>query len=102
MAPLTAFSDPSTRDAVAAYQIANQLNVTRSLSPDTLESLGLPQPAPTWANCVIASKSKSKYRHQNISIKKREAGSRDCPRGISRSTESRPRTALHAYETGPS
>ncbi|PYJ67638.1 MAG: hypothetical protein DMF38_12055 [Verrucomicrobia bacterium] len=47
MAPLTAFSDPSTRDAVAAYQIANQLNVTRSLSPDTLESLGLPQPAPT-------------------------------------------------------
>jgi hypothetical protein len=38
---------PSTRDAVAEYQIANQLNVTGSLSPDTLQSLGLPQaPAP--------------------------------------------------------
>jgi hypothetical protein len=36
---------PSTRDAVAKYQIANQLNVTGSLSPDTLQSLGLPQPA---------------------------------------------------------
>jgi putative peptidoglycan binding protein len=34
---------PSTRDAVAKYQIANQLNVTGSLSPDTLQSLGLPQ-----------------------------------------------------------
>ena len=34
---------PTTRDAVAKYQIANQLNVTRSLSPDTLQSLGLPQ-----------------------------------------------------------
>jgi hypothetical protein len=33
---------PSTRDAVAKYQIANQLNVTGSLSPDTLQSLGLP------------------------------------------------------------
>jgi hypothetical protein len=36
---------PSTRDAVAKYQIANQLNVTGSLSPDTLQSLGLPEPA---------------------------------------------------------
>jgi putative peptidoglycan binding protein len=36
---------PSTRDAVAKYQMANQLNVTGSLSPDTLQSLGLPQPA---------------------------------------------------------
>jgi hypothetical protein len=35
---------PSTRDAVAKFQIANQLNVTGSLSPDTLHSLGLPQP----------------------------------------------------------
>src|SRR5262245_9741735 len=34
---------PSTRDAVAKYQIANQLNVTGSLSPDTLQSLGLQQ-----------------------------------------------------------
>ena len=34
---------PSTRDAVARYQIANQLNVTGSLSPDTLQLLGLPQ-----------------------------------------------------------
>ena len=34
---------PSTRDAVARYQIAKQLNVTGSLSPDTLQSLSLPQ-----------------------------------------------------------
>jgi hypothetical protein len=34
---------PSTRDALARYQIANQLNVTGSLSPDTLQSLQLPQ-----------------------------------------------------------
>jgi hypothetical protein len=36
---------PSTRDAVAKFQIANQLSVTGSLSPDTLQSLRLPQPA---------------------------------------------------------
>jgi hypothetical protein len=30
---------------VAKYQTANQLNVTGSLSPDTLQSLGLPEPA---------------------------------------------------------
>jgi Putative peptidoglycan binding domain len=34
---------PATRDAVAKFQIANQLNVTGSLSPDTLQSLNLPQ-----------------------------------------------------------
>jgi hypothetical protein len=38
---------PSTRDAVARYQIANQLNVTGSLSRDTLQSLGLPQAIPS-------------------------------------------------------
>jgi len=38
---------PSTRDAVARYQIANQLNVTGSLSPDTLQSLGLTQVTPS-------------------------------------------------------
>ena len=36
---------PSTRDAVAKYQIANHLNVTGSLSPDTIQSLGVIQPA---------------------------------------------------------
>ena len=34
---------PATRDAVAKYQISKQLNVTGSLSPDTLQSLNLPQ-----------------------------------------------------------
>jgi hypothetical protein len=38
---------PSTRDAVAKFQIANQLNVTGSLSPDILQSLGLTQPTPS-------------------------------------------------------
>ena len=37
----------TTRDAVAKYQIANHLNVTGSLSPDTLTSLGLPQATPS-------------------------------------------------------
>jgi Putative peptidoglycan binding domain len=32
---------PTTRDAVAKYQIDNQLDVTGSLSPDTLQSLGV-------------------------------------------------------------
>jgi hypothetical protein len=36
---------PATRDAVARYQIARQLSVTGSLSPDTLQSLGMPSPA---------------------------------------------------------
>ena len=35
---------PSTRDAVAKYQIVNHLNVTGSLSPDTIQSLGVVQP----------------------------------------------------------
>jgi Putative peptidoglycan binding domain len=38
---------PTTRDAVAKYQIANHLNVTGSLSPDTIQSLGLPQATPS-------------------------------------------------------
>jgi hypothetical protein len=38
---------PTTRDAVAKYQIANHLNVTGSLSPDTLASLGLPHVTPS-------------------------------------------------------
>jgi hypothetical protein len=38
---------PFTRDAVARYQIANQLNVTGSLSPDILRSLSLQQAAPS-------------------------------------------------------
>ena len=43
--PVDGIFGPTTRDAVAKYQIANQLNVTGSLSPDTMQSLGLPQPA---------------------------------------------------------
>ena len=34
-----------TRDAVAKYQIAKQLDVTGSLSAQTLQSFGLPQPS---------------------------------------------------------
>jgi hypothetical protein len=41
--PVDGIFGPTTRDAVAKYQIANQLNVTGSLSPDTLQSLGLPE-----------------------------------------------------------
>src|ERR1700738_409253 len=41
--PVDGIFGPATRDAVAKYQIANQLSVTGSLSPDTLQSLGLPQ-----------------------------------------------------------
>jgi Putative peptidoglycan binding domain len=41
--PIDGVFGPATRDAVAKYQIANQLNVTGSLSTDTLQSLGLPQ-----------------------------------------------------------
>ena len=41
--PVDGIFGPTTRDAVAKYQIANQLNVTGSLSTDTLQSLGLPQ-----------------------------------------------------------
>jgi len=41
--PVDGIFGPTTRDAVAKYQIAKQLNVTGSLSPDTLQSLALPQ-----------------------------------------------------------
>jgi hypothetical protein len=43
--PVDGIFGPTTRDAVAKYQIDNQLDVTGSLSPDTLQSLGMP-PAP--------------------------------------------------------
>jgi len=43
--PVDGIFGPTTRDAVANYQIAKQLNVTGSLSPDTMQSLGLPEPA---------------------------------------------------------
>jgi Putative peptidoglycan binding domain len=43
--PVDGIFGPATRDGVANYQIANQLKVTGSLSPDTLQSLGLPDPA---------------------------------------------------------
>ena len=45
--PIDGVFGPSTRDAVAKFQIANQLSVTGSLSPDTLQSLGLPQATPS-------------------------------------------------------
>jgi hypothetical protein len=41
--PVDGIFGPSTRDAVAKYQIAKKLEVTGSLSADTLQSLGLPQ-----------------------------------------------------------
>jgi hypothetical protein len=41
--PVDGFFGPATRDAVAKYQITNNLNVTGSLSPDILQSLSLPQ-----------------------------------------------------------
>jgi hypothetical protein len=43
--PVDGIFGATTRDAVAKYQTANQLDVTGSLSPDTLQSLGLPEPA---------------------------------------------------------
>jgi hypothetical protein len=43
--PVDGIFGPTTRDAVAKYQIANQLSVTGSPSSDTLQSLGLPQAA---------------------------------------------------------
>jgi len=43
--PIDGIYGPATRDAVAKYQIAKGLDVTGSLSPDTLRSLGLPQAA---------------------------------------------------------
>jgi Putative peptidoglycan binding domain len=42
--PVDGIFGPATRDALAKYQIDNQLSVTGSLSPDTLQSLGLPRP----------------------------------------------------------
>ena len=39
--PVDGVFGPATRDAVAKYQIANQLSVTGSLSPDTMQSLGI-------------------------------------------------------------
>jgi Putative peptidoglycan binding domain len=41
--PVDGIFGPTTRDAVAKYQIAMNLDVTGSLSPDTLQSLSLPQ-----------------------------------------------------------
>jgi len=40
--PVDGIFGPTTRDAVTKYQIAKRLSVTGSLSPDTLQSLGLP------------------------------------------------------------
>ena len=40
--PVDGTFGPTTRDAVANYQIDNQLDVTGSLSPETLQSLGVP------------------------------------------------------------
>jgi hypothetical protein len=45
--PVDGIFGPTTRDALAKYQIAKHLNVTGSLSPDTLQSLGLPQGTPS-------------------------------------------------------
>jgi hypothetical protein len=39
--PIDGIFGPATRDAVAKYQMDQQLDVTGSLSPDTLQSLGL-------------------------------------------------------------
>ncbi len=40
--PLDGVFGPTPRDAVVKYQVAKRLGVTGSLSPDTLQSLGLP------------------------------------------------------------
>ena len=40
--PIDGLFGPTTRDALARYQTGKDLNVTGSLSPDTLESFGLP------------------------------------------------------------
>jgi hypothetical protein len=45
--PVDGIFGPTTRDAVATYQIANNLDVTGSLSPDTVKSLGLPAVTPS-------------------------------------------------------
>jgi peptidoglycan hydrolase-like protein with peptidoglycan-binding domain len=41
--PVDGIFGPLTRDAVAKYQIAKHLEVTGSLSAQTLQSFGLPQ-----------------------------------------------------------
>jgi hypothetical protein len=43
--PIDGLFGPTTRDALARYQTDNNLNVTGSLSPDTLQSFGLPAQA---------------------------------------------------------
>ena len=43
--PVDGIFSPLTRDAVAKYQIDKQLDVNGSLSAQTLQALGLPQPA---------------------------------------------------------
>ena len=43
--PVDGIYGPLTRDAVAKYQIDKQLDVNGNLSAQTLQSLGLPQPA---------------------------------------------------------
>jgi Putative peptidoglycan binding domain len=40
--PVDGIFGPATRDAVAKYQMDKQLDVNGSLSPDTLQSLGVP------------------------------------------------------------
>jgi Putative peptidoglycan binding domain len=45
--PVDGIYGPATRDAVAKYQIAKHLDVTGSLSPDTLQSLGVSQVTPS-------------------------------------------------------
>ncbi|HMF52414.1 MAG TPA: peptidoglycan-binding domain-containing protein [Candidatus Saccharimonadales bacterium] len=42
--PVDGIFGPLTRDAVTKYQIAKHLDVTGSLSAQTLQSFGLPQP----------------------------------------------------------
>ncbi|HEY2625123.1 MAG TPA: peptidoglycan-binding domain-containing protein [Candidatus Udaeobacter sp.] len=46
--PVDGIFGPTTRDAVAKYQIDNRLDVTGSLSPDTLQSLGVPPGADNY------------------------------------------------------
>ncbi len=41
--PIDGLFGPTTRDTVARYQTKQDLSVTGSLTPDTLEALGLPQ-----------------------------------------------------------
>jgi Putative peptidoglycan binding domain len=43
--PIDGLFGPTTRDAVARYQAQKNLTVTGSLTPDTLQSLGLPSVA---------------------------------------------------------